>query len=86
MALVNSKLWWMKCSKTLLDLNARRQPGNFVFTPNKIDPCVFQLKEEATQKVMGFLLTHIDDLMFLVEPNLDKSFKEEIQKRFPVDE
>ena len=80
------KLWWMKLSKDLLELKICGDQENYIFQQNEIDPCVFQLKSESTQKVVGLLLTHVDDLMLLIEIDLDPLVKKEIQKKFPIDE
>ncbi len=79
------KLWWMKLSKDLLEMRFENGGLDYLFTQNEIDPCVFQLKVASTREVVGLLLTHVDDLMLLVSEDLDKSVKEEIQKKFPVD-
>ena len=72
------KLWWMKLSKDLLQLRVHGNQENYAFQQNDIDPCVFQLKSEETQRVVGLLLTHVDDLMLLVDPELEQAVKEEI--------
>lgn len=72
------KLWWMKLSKDLLELRVHGNQENYAVQQNEIDPCVFQLKSEETQRVVGLLLTHVDDLILLVDPELEQAVKEEI--------
>ena len=79
------KLWWMKLSKDLLDMKMEDQGRSYSFSQNEIDPCVFLLKSEPTKEVVGLLLTHVDDLMLLVQKDLELVVKNEIQKHFPVD-
>lgn len=44
---------------------------------NHIDPCVFMIADDQV-KTRGLLLTHVDDLILLTEPGLDKKMQQEL--------
>lgn len=83
-----SGVWFEHQPKDMVDEAIQRpfgvegpwKPGDllYAFQQNEIDPCVFQFKSEETQRVVGLLLTHVDDLMLLVDPELEQAVKEEI--------
>ena len=80
------KLWWMKLSSDLNNLKVHYRNSTVEVMQNEIDPCVFMLRTQGQEKVRGLLLTHVDDLMLMAEPELCKAMQRELSKSFPVDD
>ena len=79
------KLWWVKLSTELLQIKIPYGKEEVYVEQNEIDPCVFLLKGHGG-RVVGAILTHVDDLMIMTEPALHQELQAEISKRFPVDD
>ena len=79
------KLWWMKLSGDLRNMEITYEDRKIHVVQNHIDPCVFMLVDGGS-KTRGLLLTHVDDLILLTEPGLDKMVQEGLSRTFPVDE
>ena len=80
------KLWWMKLSKDVQAMVIEVSGRRILVKQNPIDPCVFHFYEQTSQAVVGLLLTHVDDLMLIVEPGLEATIQKEIKDKFPIDE
>jgi len=80
------KLWWMKLSGDLKKMKIHFDGHTFHIVQNVIDPCVFQIINDKEQSVAGLLLTHVDDLMLMAEPNLARHVQRKLKEMFPVDE
>ena len=80
------KLWWMKLSKDILDMTLTIHDDTLVITQNVIDPCVFQIISQKDKQVKGLLLTHVDDLMLVIEEKYEAAMQTKIKNQFPVDE
>ena len=63
------KLWWMKLSKDLLNLEVESDEKKFHFVQNPMDPCAFMIVGEE-KETKGLLLTHVDDIMVMASPDL----------------
>ena len=77
------KLWWIKLSTELLRIKITYDEVEIYVEQNEIDPCVFLLKGRKG-RVVGAILTHVDDLMIMTEPGLHQALQESISKMFPV--
>lgn len=62
------KLWWMKLSHDLLELEVHHQDQKLRFTQNEIDPCIFAIIKD--DKTLALLLTHVDDIMLMSDQYL----------------
>ncbi|CAE7612538.1 RE1 [Symbiodinium sp. CCMP2592] len=79
------KLWWLKLSEELLSLELEHCGEKLTTTQHPVDPCVFLVRGAQSGKTFGIILTHVDDLMLLSEPELRKPIQELLNQRFPVD-
>ena len=79
------KLWWLKLSEELLDLELEFRGEQVKVTQHPVDPCVFLLRGTCSDRTFGIILTHVDDLMLLSEPDLRKPLQDLLNERFPVD-
>ena len=79
------KLWWMKLSSELCQLELNYEGEVLKVKQNYIDPCVFMIVNPAGG-TRGLVLTHVDDLMLLTEPGLDVQIQQELSRKFPFDE
>lgn len=80
------KLWWIKLSTDILEIKINDASEELYVLQNDIDPCIFQFIGKDSGQVRGLLLTHVDDIMLMTEPELLPIIQEALQKRFPVDE
>ena len=77
----------MKLPKDILELQVEHQGQVLKIKQNHIDPCIFMIVEEQQEsKVRDLLLTHVDDILLLTEPELTEPIQKALQERFPVDE
>ena len=88
--LLSPKLWWTKLSNDLKDLEIEINDGRVLtIQQNPVDPCVFMLidKEgEGKAHVRGLLLTHVDDLMLLTEPEVQPLVHKVLKEKFPIED
>jgi hypothetical protein len=84
------KLWWTKLSNDLKDLEIKINDGRILtIQQNPVDPCVFMLinKEgKGKSHVRGLLLTHVDDLMLLTEPEVQPLVHKVLKEKFPIED
>ena len=79
------KLWWLKLSGDLLDLQVNFMGVSYKVEQNEIDPCAFRIVNGEKQ-VCGMIFTHVDDLLVMAQPGLHDEVKKEISQKFPVDD
>ena len=79
------KLWWLKLSGDLLELEIQHQGKHYKIEQNEIDPCAFRVTDRE-QKVCGMIFTHVDDLLVMAEVGLHEEIKKMIGQKFPVDD
>lgn len=85
------KLWWTKLSTDLKKMEIHVPGVNYKLTieQNPIDSCVFMIVDpflEDENRVRGLLLTHVDDLLLLTEPDLQHPIQQQLKEQFPIDE
>lgn len=83
------KLWWLRLSRELLEIKFTEGNVTYFLKQNDIDPCVFQVmgrRDGIDEGVCGLILTHVDDLMVMADKEIHEKLKQEIGRRFPVDE
>ena len=83
--LTSPKLWWLRLSGEVHDLELRRRGERIRVKQNDMDPCVFMLLGQESNKVHGLILTHVDDLLLLTDPEMRGLLQEALSKKFPVD-
>lgn len=81
----NPKLWWMKLSADLCEMEIEYGGDKMNFRQNEIDPCVFMLSGGGGD-TRALLLTHVDDIMLMAEAPLLDLLQEKIKAQFPIDE
>ena len=79
------KLWWSKLSTDLVKISLEAEKERVEVRQNPIDPCVFMFIGVQTGNTYGVLLTHVDDIMLLVEEGLEKKVHQELSSRFPIE-
>ena len=79
------KLWWMKLSNDLKNMELEHEGQKYYVSQNTIDPCVFVLMEKESQEVVGLILTHVDDLLLLTQQKLREPLQQKLASMFPVD-
>ena len=79
------KLWWLKLSEELLRLELSFGGEKVKTVQHPVDPCVFLLRGEASRRTHGIILTHVDDLLLMSEPGLQKPIQELLGEKFPID-
>eukprot|EP00439_Symbiodinium_sp_Y106_P020985 s3390_g2.t1 len=52
------KLWWLKLSEELLDLELEFRGEQVKVTQHPVDPCVFLLRGTCSDRTFGIILTH----------------------------
>lgn len=80
------KLWWMKLSGDLKEMEFEFESDTIQVVQNPIDPCVFMFRGRSSRATRGLLLTHVDDLMLLAETGLRQVVEKKLLQKFPVDE
>ncbi|CAE7358519.1 RE1, partial [Symbiodinium microadriaticum] len=71
------KLWWLRLSEELLNLELS-------FGGEKVK--TVQLRRgESSRRTHGVILTHVDDLLLMSEPGLQKPIQELLGSKFPID-
>lgn len=76
-------------SRELLEIKFTEGNVTYFLKQNDIDPCVFQVmgrRDGIDEGVCGLILTHVDDLMVMADKEIHEKLKQEIGRRFPVDE
>ena len=79
------KLWWLKLSTDLLGITVDQGGEKLQIKQNEIGPCLFMIQNKEG-KVKGAILTHVDDLMVMAEPEIHQALKDAISAKFPVDD
>eukprot|EP00435_Cladocopium_sp_Y103_P068690 s358_g32.t1 len=80
------KLWWLKLSSDVIDITFEYNSEKFKVEQNEIDPCCFRIVSCGDGRIAGMFFTHVDDIMVMAEGGVFQAVKEEISRRFPVDE
>ena len=80
------KLWWLKLSSDVVGITFQHKGESFKIEQNEIDPCCFRVVSCSGGRIAGMFFTHVDDIMIMAEEGVFQAAKDELSKRFPVDE
>ncbi|CAE7245918.1 RE2 [Symbiodinium sp. CCMP2592] len=81
--------WWMDLQAGMLKVRIDYEGAVYSFEPCPLDPCIFALRklegEKHTGKPIGYVGTHVDDLLVIAGKKVNKLIQAGLSEAFPVD-
>ncbi|CAE7261007.1 RE2 [Symbiodinium sp. CCMP2592] len=81
--------WWMDLQAGMLKVKIDYEGAVYSFEPCPLDPCIFALRklegEKHTGRPIGYVGTHVDDLLVIAGKKVNKLIQAGLSEAFPVD-
>ena len=81
--------WWGDLQAGIKGITVAVDGVDHIFTQCALDPCVFLLHKVVDGKIsgspVGYVGTHVDDLLVIAPKSIGDAVKRELSKVFPVD-
>ncbi|CAE7658216.1 RE1 [Symbiodinium sp. CCMP2456] len=80
------RLWYDRLTSVMLGHTFLVAGKEYKMTPCPLDPCVYMLQAGAEEEPIAYVAVHVDDLLVIAKPEVNKCVRDELSKLFPVDD
>ena len=81
--------WWLDLQNGIKGILLKIENEHYAFDQCPLDPCVFPLRKVVNGKLcerpVGYVASHVDDLLVIAPDSISKRVRTELSKAFPVE-